>query len=151
MSDNPGLTTIFVDEKATKRRLKRAKLLVVDGPDRGKELVIERERVTLGRSLICDLVLADKAVSGTHAEVIATERGFVLKDLESTNGTKVGDIRVREVWIKPGQTFVVGQTRVQFEPQQGEVEIELGQDFAINPAIKGALKSLDGVDMVEEL
>ena len=43
MSDNPGLTTIFVDEKATKRRLKRAKLLVVDGPDRGKELVIERE------------------------------------------------------------------------------------------------------------
>ena len=96
MSDNPGLTTIFVDEKATKRRLKRAKLLVVDGPDRGKELVIERERVTLGRSVICDLVLADKAVSGTHAEVIATERGFILKDLESTNGTKVGDLRVRE-------------------------------------------------------
>lgn len=127
MSENPGLTTIFVDEKATKRRLKRAKLLVVDGPDRGKELVIERERVTLGRSVICDLVLADKAVSGTHAEVIATEHGFVLKDLESTNGTKVGDVRVREVWIKPGQTFTVGQTRIQFEPQQGEVEIELSK------------------------
>ncbi|GHF46733.1 DNA polymerase III subunit alpha [Seohaeicola zhoushanensis] len=33
----------------------------------------------------------------------------------------------------------------------GEVEIDLGQDFAINPAIKGALKSLEGVVMVEEL
>ena len=33
---NKGLTTIFVDKKATKRRLRRAKLLVTDGPDKGK-------------------------------------------------------------------------------------------------------------------
>ena len=126
---NKGLTTIFVDKKATKRRLRRAKLLVTDGPDKGKELVIERERVTIGRSVICDLVLADNAVSGTHCEVIATEKGFLLKDLDSTNGTKVGELKIREVWIDPGKIFSVGQTRIQFEPQQGEVEIELsGED-----------------------
>lgn len=126
---NKGLTTIFVDKKATKRRLRRAKLLVTEGPDKGKELVIERERVTIGRSVICDLVLADNAVSGTHCEVIATEQGFLLKDLESTNGTKVGELKIREVWIAPGKIFAVGQTRIQFEPQQGEVEIELsGED-----------------------
>ncbi|MEY8827408.1 DNA polymerase III subunit alpha [Sedimentitalea sp. XS_ASV28] len=33
----------------------------------------------------------------------------------------------------------------------GEVEMELGQEFAINPQIKGALKSLQGVMMVEDL
>ncbi|MGD9862769.1 MAG: DNA polymerase III subunit alpha, partial [Pseudodonghicola sp.] len=33
----------------------------------------------------------------------------------------------------------------------GEVEMDLGQDFAINPQIKGALKSLDGVLSVEEI
>ena len=33
----------------------------------------------------------------------------------------------------------------------GEVEMDLGQDFALNPQIKGALKSLDGVQTVEEL
>ncbi len=33
----------------------------------------------------------------------------------------------------------------------GEVEMELGQEFAINPQIKGALKSLQGVLMVEDL
>ncbi|WP_146348258.1 DNA polymerase III subunit alpha [Falsiphaeobacter marinintestinus] len=33
----------------------------------------------------------------------------------------------------------------------GEVEMDLGQDFAINPQIKGAIKSLDGVLAVEEL
>jgi len=33
----------------------------------------------------------------------------------------------------------------------GEVEMDLGREFAINPQIKGALKSLDGVLDVEEL
>ena len=33
----------------------------------------------------------------------------------------------------------------------GEVEMDLGQEFAINPQIKGAIKSLDGVMDVEEL
>ena len=33
----------------------------------------------------------------------------------------------------------------------GEVEIDLGQDFPVNPQIKGAIKSLDGVLDVEEI
>jgi len=33
----------------------------------------------------------------------------------------------------------------------GEVEVLLGEDFPVNPQIKGALKSLEGVVMVEEV
>lgn len=33
----------------------------------------------------------------------------------------------------------------------GEVDMELGQDYAINPQIKGAIKSLEGVLTVEDL
>ncbi|MFC3118846.1 hypothetical protein ACFOHS_14205 [Jhaorihella thermophila] len=33
----------------------------------------------------------------------------------------------------------------------GEVEMDLGAEFAINPQIKGAIKSLDGVVEVEEI
>ncbi len=128
MSENPGLTTIFVDKKATKRRLRKAKLAIIDGPDRGKELVMDRERVTVGRSLICDLVLADKAVSGTHCEFIADEKGFLLKDLGSTNGTKIGDLKVREIWIQKGTVVTVGQTKIRFESLKEEVEIDLSRD-----------------------
>jgi DNA polymerase-3 subunit alpha len=32
----------------------------------------------------------------------------------------------------------------------GEVELELGQDFPVNPQIKGALRSLGGVIEVED-
>jgi DNA polymerase-3 subunit alpha len=33
----------------------------------------------------------------------------------------------------------------------GEVDIDLGQDFPVNPQIKGALRSLSGVMEVEEV
>jgi DNA polymerase-3 subunit alpha len=33
----------------------------------------------------------------------------------------------------------------------GEVEIDLGQDFPVNPAIKGAIKAVSGVMEVEDL
>ena len=131
---NPALTTIFVDDRATKRRLRKARMVVAEGPDRGKDLVIERERITVGRSVICDMVLADKAVSGTHFEIVASEQGFLLRDLDSTNGTfcatspGAGDLRIREVWIKPGAAIRVGQTQLRFEPVQGTVDIDLSTD-----------------------
>ncbi|MCC6872943.1 MAG: sigma 54-dependent Fis family transcriptional regulator [Sandaracinaceae bacterium] len=123
--ENPALTTVFVDRRATKRRLKRAKLVVVEGPDKGKELVIESERITIGRSVICNLALADKAVSGTHFEIVAEERGFLLRDLGSTNGTFVGELLIREVWIKPGTVVRAGQSHVRFDAEKGSVDIEL--------------------------
>jgi hypothetical protein len=99
VSDDFALQTIFVGEQPARRRLRRARLVVVDGPDRGKELVVDRERVTIGRSVICNLVLTDHAVSGSHCEVRAHERGFLLRDLDSTNGTSIGGLRIREVWL----------------------------------------------------
>lgn len=128
MEREPALTTVFVDKRATKRRLKRGRLIVVDGADEGRELSIERARVTIGRSLICDLVLADKAVSGTHCEIVASEKGVMLKDLGSTNGTTIGDLRIREVWIKPGTVIRAGQTTLRYEAGEGEVEIDLSKE-----------------------
>lgn len=129
MSDNEAaLTTIFVDKKPAKRRLRRTKLVVIDGPDKGGELVIERERVTVGRSVICDLTLKDKAISGTHFEIEQQEQGTLVRVLGSTNGTMVGEVQCREVWIKPGQVITAGQSLLRFESATGAVEIDLSSE-----------------------
>lgn len=125
---DPALTTIFVDNHATKRRLKKARVVVVEGPDKGKDLVIDKERTTIGRSVICDLVLSDKAVSTTHVELVAKERGFLLRDLGSTNGTYVGELRIQEVWVKPGTVVRLGHSQVRFEPVSGSVDIDLSKE-----------------------
>ncbi len=116
LDEDAPLTTVFVDEKATKRRLKKSRFVVIEGPDKGKELVIEKEKVTAGRSVICDFPFTDKAISGTHFEVVQSEKGVLLRDLGSTNGTHVGDLRVQEVWLSPGTVVRAGQSQMRFEP-----------------------------------
>ena len=127
MNEDPALTTIFVDRKATKRKLRKSRLVVVEGPEKGRRLEIASERVTIGRSLICDLVLTDTSVSGTHCEIVASEAGFLLRDLGATNGTSVGGVRVREAWLEPGVALKLGHTVVRFEVGSGTIEIDLSR------------------------
>jgi transcriptional regulator with GAF, ATPase, and Fis domain len=122
---SPPVTTVFCDDGTTKRRLRKARLVVVEGPDEGRELVIGRERVTVGRSAICDLPLSDPSVSGTHFEIEVSEAGFLLRDMESTNGTHAGELRLCEVYLRPGALLRVGQTRLRFESTEGTVEIDV--------------------------
>ena len=119
-----SLTAVIGGTHGQNRRLRLSRLIVTEGPDRGRELSIEKERVTVGRSVICDLKLEDQAVSGTHFEVQAMEAGFLLRDLESTNGTFLGEVQIREAFIKHGQIIRLGQSALRFEPLEGMVEID---------------------------
>ena len=136
--EGSGLTTMFEGEWATVRRLRKGKLVVTAGPVQGKELEMIKPRVTGGRSIICDLVLGDKAVSGTHFEVAARDDGYRLRDLNSRNGVLVGDLRIREVYLRPGTVFRIGHTQIQFQPMQDVVEIELSKRDRFDAIIGGS-------------
>jgi len=125
--DSPALTTVFDGARATVRHLRKSKVVVVSGAEQGREVEVGKPRVTGGRSIINDLVLSDKAISGSHFEILARDDGYRLRDLDSTNGTFVGELRVREVWLKPGQEFRVGHTLLRFVPMQDIVEIPLSK------------------------
>jgi transcriptional regulator with GAF, ATPase, and Fis domain len=118
-----ALTAVLTGAGVTGRRLQLSRLVVVEGPDRGKELAIQSERVSVGRGLICSLVLSDTAVSAMHFEIEAQERGFLLRDLDSTNGTFCGELKVREVWLGHGQIVRAGQTALRFESLEGTVDL----------------------------
>jgi transcriptional regulator with GAF, ATPase, and Fis domain len=62
-------------------------------------------------------------VSATHFEIEAQERGFLLRDLDSTNGTLCGEVKVREAWLGHGQIVRVGQTALRFESLEGTVDL----------------------------
>jgi transcriptional regulator with GAF, ATPase, and Fis domain len=127
VNDDPALTTVFVDRKATKRKLRKSRLVVEDGPQKGTRLDIASERMTIGRSGICDLQLTDEGASGTHCEIVAKEAGFLLRDLASTNGTWVAGVRVREAWLEPGMPLRIGNTVIRFEHGSGSIEIALSR------------------------
>ncbi|MBX3155262.1 MAG: sigma 54-dependent Fis family transcriptional regulator [Deltaproteobacteria bacterium] len=133
-----GLTTLFEGEWATVRRLRKGKLVVLNGPDQNKEIEMIKPRVTGGRSIISDLVVQDKAVSGTHFEVSARDDGYRLRDLNSRNGIFVGDLRVREAYLRPGTVFRIGHTNIQFQSTQDVVEIELSKKDRFDMMLGGS-------------
>src|ERR1700742_1603631 len=131
--------------------MQKGKLVVVAGADQGKAIEIGKPRVTGGRSIISDLVVADKAVSGTHFEVSARDDGYRLRDLNSRNGIYVGDLRIREVFLRPGTVFRIGHTNIQFQTLQDVVEIELSKKdrfdamLGASPAMREIFAQLEKV------
>ena len=127
VENSPALTTVFVDQRATARRLQKSRLVVIEGPDKGKSIEITREHATVGRSPVNDLVLSDKAISGCHFEVATTEGGHMIRDLGSTNGTYYQDCRIREIFLKPGVVVRAGTSRFQFQTLESAINIPLSQ------------------------
>jgi hypothetical protein len=95
-------------------------------PD-GRRVVLDQDKVTLGRLPECELAIADAGVSRRHAEVKRVPDGtWVVADLGSTNGTKVNGTRIsgpRE--LKDGDEVTVGSTTIVFS-QEGPVPAASG-------------------------
>jgi pSer/pThr/pTyr-binding forkhead associated (FHA) protein len=59
----------------------------------GKEYIVTERGITIGRDASSDVVVAQSEVSRKHAEIIPSERGYLLHD-HSTNGVYVNGVRV---------------------------------------------------------
>ncbi len=93
-------------------------LEILDGPDRGKRFQIDdvvTRRVLIGQSPACDIPLVDRSASRRHAAVEGSTDGVRIVDLGSRNGTFIGEIRVRDAWIRPGEIVRLGDTRIRFD------------------------------------
>ena len=83
-------------------------------PD-GNRISIGDDPVTIGRLPDCEIVLDDRNVSRRHAEVRRQANGFVVVDLDSTNGTKVNGAGAKERRLEDGDEITLGSTKIRFE------------------------------------
>jgi len=86
---------------------------VVEGPNRGTRFAFDSTRpssVLIGQSAVCDVRLTDRQVSRRHAALDFTDKGLRLTDLDSTNGTFVGGLRVAEAYLVGGEVVRLGET-----------------------------------------
>jgi hypothetical protein len=69
-----------------------------------------------GRSEECDFCLDHSSVSGIHCEMVLSAQGVLLRDLGSTNGTKLdGQPVTEEVWLTSGQVVHIGALKLTVE------------------------------------
>ncbi len=76
----------------------RAQLLPLDG---GPAIEIVKDLIVVGRKDECDLRLDHKSVSKMHCIIVKTDDLLLLRDLGSTNGTRVNGQRVRRAILLP--------------------------------------------------
>jgi DNA-binding NtrC family response regulator len=105
--------------------LRKSRLVVARGPDKGKEATFAGPVLAVGTGTDNDCVLTDPTVSARHFELCLDDEGCVLRDHESTNGTFVGGMRVREAYLADGAQIVAGETTLKLKLLDGHVEIAL--------------------------
>ncbi len=118
------VTAAIPMSKRCRIRVRRATLTALEGPDAGKTWPVDRDCVAIGSFDGGDIALTDSAVSRRHAEIVRTPDGTVLRDLGSTNGTWVGAMKVREVFLAPDTSFRIGRTALRFDPIDELFDVE---------------------------
>ena len=146
-----GTWVTYVGGRVTSARLRRCRVEVTAGPDAGLVRDIEASVIRIGARRGNDVQLTDSKVSGLHCEIRLDDRGYRLRDLDSTNGTYVSSLRINDVYIQPGAQIALGSTRMKFEPLGDSVEIELADTDKFGSMIGRSVKMREMFARLEKL
>jgi diguanylate cyclase (GGDEF)-like protein len=87
--------------------------VVIAGMDMGGTIPLDRPLTVLGRDPDCHGVIRDDGISRRHAEVRRGEDGgFILVDLDSTNGVFFAGERVSRCALREGDKILLGRCTV---------------------------------------
>jgi DNA-binding NtrC family response regulator len=103
--------------------LPRCSLLVLNGDQRGTQCVLDGDVLRIGKNEANDLVLSDTTVSRDHCEIMRDPKGYLLRDLGSTNGTLLDGAEVREGYLRPGVVIAVGRVELQVRTYAERLEL----------------------------
>jgi hypothetical protein len=111
----------------------RVRLVPLEG---GTPVEIGKDLVLVGRKEDCDLRLDHKSISKQHCVIVKTDGLLLVRDLGSTNGTRVNGQRIRRAALLPNDQLQVASLRysVQFIPDDA-------------PAADDYTQQLDGRDL----
>ncbi|HET6338081.1 MAG TPA: sigma 54-interacting transcriptional regulator [Polyangiales bacterium] len=134
------------------RPLSRVSIQVIDGKARGLSVeLLPNQPVSIGKSPDNQLHLDDMTVSRYHVELVLRRGEIEVRDLESMNGTYIGEVRVSRVLVRPGTKLTIGANTILLHSQVGDLpsirpepegEVEVPGVIAQSPAMRKVLQSI---------
>ncbi len=90
-------------------------LTVLDGSLKGQRFTLTLPLTRIGRREGNDWVVQDGSISGTHCEIEKSDDGFLIRDLGSTNGTKVNNVTIKEKALSRNDIILLGEVPMMIE------------------------------------
>ncbi|MGC2730033.1 MAG: sigma 54-interacting transcriptional regulator, partial [Candidatus Sulfotelmatobacter sp.] len=110
------------------------RLLAVSGPLKDSTIPLSEGEITIGREASNGIAISDPSVSRRHCLLSGQDGRFLVRDLDSRNGTLVNGTGVEEQWLKHGDEIAAGDSSFVFllededvAPAEGRVEFEEAQ------------------------
>jgi pSer/pThr/pTyr-binding forkhead associated (FHA) protein len=89
-----------------------AKIILTDKGSLRREVMLEKERITIGRRPDNDIFIDDMAVSAEHAVIVTICNDSILEDLNSTNGMQINGQPVKKHFLKDGDVIELAHYRL---------------------------------------
>jgi len=89
---------------------------------KGKTYDITQDRTAIGRNSTNLLAFENETISGRHCVIEREGKRFTIKDLGSTNGTRVNSHDITEAVLRPKDLIQVGSLEFMFDAKPDEIE-----------------------------
>ena len=99
-----------------------------------KEMVLEKERTTIGRKPHNDIQIDNLAISGDHAAIVTILNDAFLEDMNSTNGTYVNGQPVKKHVLQSNDVIELGKYRLKYI-SDGGAPLAADQDVSFSQSI----------------
>ena len=103
----------------------RAQLIPLEGKG---TIDIVKEMTVVGRKEDCDVRLDHKSISKLHCVIVKTDGLLLVRDLGSTNGTRVNGTRVRRAALLPNDNVNIASFRFKVYLGPGEPPAALAHE-----------------------
>jgi pSer/pThr/pTyr-binding forkhead associated (FHA) protein len=115
-----------------------AKLVLSFNGNTVNEYELDKEVLTIGRKPVNDIHIDNLAVSGNHAKILTILNDSFVEDLDSTNGTFIGDNKISKHALQNGETIVIGKHELKYiNESAADDEGEFEQTMIIRPDAEG--------------
>jgi DNA-binding NtrC family response regulator len=94
----------------------KLKLVVVSGPDFGREIILEPGTYRVGKDEGLELTLQDTTVSRLHLVLEVLEKSVRVRDAGSRNGSFYGETKFSQIEAQPLAVIRIGRTELKFMP-----------------------------------
>ena len=115
----------------------------------GNQQYSAEKEVVIGRDAKCTIILANSNVSRKHARIFRDDKGYLLEDLGSHNGTLLNGRLARKERIQDGDTINIADVEILFMFKESKADEPQKMNLSNEDLGPAARDSTSFIDLTE--